>query len=124
MAAARTASRGLPAARGRAARQEPGRPAHRRRHPASRVHAPHGGPHPGLTPRPPGTGYPPAGAATPPRYDARVSAKPVPLYYGDRKVFTVAGFNQGVSWYLRKLPAVWVEGEIAELKRSDSWGFV
>jgi exodeoxyribonuclease VII large subunit len=53
-----------------------------------------------------------------------VSAKPVPLYYGERKVFTVAGFNQGVSWYLRKLPTVWVEGEIAELKRSESWGFV
>src|SRR5207248_532215 len=55
---------------------------------------------------------------------AGVSAKPVPLYYGERKVFTVAGFNQGVSWYLRRLPAVWVEGEIAELKQSDSWGFV
>jgi exodeoxyribonuclease VII large subunit len=53
-----------------------------------------------------------------------VSAKPVPIHYGDRKVFTVAGFNQGISWYLGKLPAVWVEGELAELRQSDSWGQV
>jgi exodeoxyribonuclease VII large subunit len=53
-----------------------------------------------------------------------VSTKPVPIRYGDRNVFTVAGFNQGISWYLRKLPAVWVEGELAELRQSDSWGQV
>jgi len=43
---------------------------------------------------------------------------------GDRRVYSVAGFNQGIAWYLRKLPAVWVEGELAELRRSASWGQV
>jgi exodeoxyribonuclease VII large subunit len=46
--------------------------------------------------------------------------KPEPLYYGDRKVFTVAGFNQGVSGWLARLPAVWVEGEITELSRQQA----
>jgi exodeoxyribonuclease VII large subunit len=53
-----------------------------------------------------------------------VSAKPVPISYGDRRVFSVSGFNRGIAWYLKRLPAVWVEGEIAELRRNDRWGFV
>lgn len=47
-----------------------------------------------------------------------------PTLYGDRKVYTVAAFNRGVAWYLRKLPAVWVEGELTELRRNDAWATV
>jgi exodeoxyribonuclease VII large subunit len=46
--------------------------------------------------------------------------KPEPVYYGDRKVYTVAAFNLGVSTWLARLPAVWVEGEISELSRQAS----
>jgi exodeoxyribonuclease VII large subunit len=53
-----------------------------------------------------------------------VSAKPEPISSGERRVYSVAGFNQGIGWYLRKLPAVWVEGELAELRRNASWGQV
>ncbi len=48
----------------------------------------------------------------------------MPIHEGERQVYSVAGFNQGIGWYLRKLPAVWVEGELAELRRNASWGQV
>src|ERR671933_2979670 len=41
--------------------------------------------------------------------------------HGDRKVFSVSAFNQGVASWLQKLPTVWVEGEVTELKRHDRW---
>ncbi len=41
--------------------------------------------------------------------------------YGDRKVFTVAAFNRGVADWLARLPTVWVEGEVTELRRQDGW---
>src|SRR5256714_15257639 len=44
-----------------------------------------------------------------------------PLVYGDRKVFTVAGFNRGVATWLARLPTVWVEGEVTELRRQAAW---
>ena len=47
-----------------------------------------------------------------------------PLVYGDRKVFTVAGFNRGVSDWLARLPTLWIEGEVTELRRSERWGSV
>ncbi len=50
-----------------------------------------------------------------------MSAKPEPTQYGDRAVYTVASFNQGVAGWLARLPEVWVEGEIAELKRQERW---
>jgi exodeoxyribonuclease VII large subunit len=50
--------------------------------------------------------------------------KPEPLFYGDRKVYTVSGFNAGVSSWVARLPAVWVEGEITELRRQDGWATV
>jgi exodeoxyribonuclease VII large subunit len=53
-----------------------------------------------------------------------VSAKPTPTTYGDRAVYSVAGFNQGVADWLGRLGNVWVEGELAELKRTDRWGLV
>jgi exodeoxyribonuclease VII large subunit len=41
--------------------------------------------------------------------------------YGDRKVYTVAGFNRGVADWLGRLPTVWVEGEVTELRRHPNW---
>ena len=46
------------------------------------------------------------------------------LQYGDRKVYSVAAFNQGVAVWLARLPTVWVEGEIAELRRQERWASV
>jgi exodeoxyribonuclease VII large subunit len=43
------------------------------------------------------------------------------LQYGDRKVFTVSAFNRGVAEWLSRLPTIWVEGEVTELKRQDRW---
>ena len=47
-----------------------------------------------------------------------------PLLYGDRKVYTVAGFNRGVADWLARLPTLWIEGELTELRRNDRWGSV
>jgi exodeoxyribonuclease VII large subunit len=44
-----------------------------------------------------------------------------PLLYGDRKVYTVAGFNRGVASWLQRLPTLWVEGELTELRRQAGW---
>ena len=41
--------------------------------------------------------------------------------YGDRKVFAVSAFNRGIASWLAKLPEVWVEGEVTELRRNDAW---
>jgi exodeoxyribonuclease VII large subunit len=41
---------------------------------------------------------------------------PEPLFYGDRKVYTVSAFNGGVASWIARLPAVWVEGEVTELR--------
>ena len=35
--------------------------------------------------------------------------------YGDRRVYSVGAFNQGVASWLGRLPTVWVEGEVTEL---------
>ena len=47
-----------------------------------------------------------------------------PLLYGDRKVYTVAGFNRGVAEWLTRLPTLWIEGELTELRRNERWGSV
>jgi exodeoxyribonuclease VII large subunit len=44
-----------------------------------------------------------------------------PLVYGDRKVYTVSGFNRGVGSWLERLPTVWIEGEVTELRRQGAW---
>jgi exodeoxyribonuclease VII large subunit len=44
--------------------------------------------------------------------------------HGDRKVFTVSAFNRGIGMHLGRLPAVWVEGEVTELRRNDAWANV
>jgi exodeoxyribonuclease VII large subunit len=41
--------------------------------------------------------------------------------YGDRKVYSVAAFNRGVAEWLTRLPTVWVEGEVTELRRHARW---
>jgi exodeoxyribonuclease VII large subunit len=41
--------------------------------------------------------------------------------YGDRKVYSVAAFNRGVADWLTRLPTVWVEGEVTELRRHPRW---
>ncbi len=46
------------------------------------------------------------------------------LEYGDRRVYSVAAFNQGVASWLARLPTVWVEGEVTELRRHDAWASV
>jgi exodeoxyribonuclease VII large subunit len=43
------------------------------------------------------------------------------LEYGDRKVFSVASFNKGVASWISRLPTVWVEGEVTELRRHERW---
>src|SRR5215471_21613225 len=44
-----------------------------------------------------------------------------PIVYGDRKVYTVAAFNSGVAQWLQRLPTLWVEGEVTELRRQAGW---
>jgi exodeoxyribonuclease VII large subunit len=44
--------------------------------------------------------------------------------HGDRKVFSVSAFNQGIAIVLRRLPSVWIEGEVTELRRNEAWAFV
>src|SRR5215831_3258636 len=41
--------------------------------------------------------------------------------YGDRKVYPVSSFNRGVAAWLARLPTLWVEGEVTELRRQESW---
>jgi exodeoxyribonuclease VII large subunit len=43
------------------------------------------------------------------------------IAYGDRTVYRVTQFNRGVAGYLERLPSVWVEGELSELRRQDRW---
>ncbi len=48
-------------------------------------------------------------------------AKVESIDYGDRAVYQVSAFVRGVAGYLERLPSVWVEGEISELRRQDGW---
>ena len=43
------------------------------------------------------------------------------IEYGDRRVFTVSSFNRGIGEWLSRLPTVWVEGEVTELRRQARW---
>jgi exodeoxyribonuclease VII large subunit len=44
-----------------------------------------------------------------------------PIVYGDRKVYTVGSFNRGVAAWLARLPTLWIEGEVTELRRQAAW---
>src|SRR5438067_7238276 len=41
-----------------------------------------------------------------------------------RKVYSVRSFNKGVASWLNRLPTLWVEGEVTELRRQDRWASV
>jgi exodeoxyribonuclease VII large subunit len=41
-----------------------------------------------------------------------------------RKVFSVRAFNEGIASWLARLPTVWVEGEVTELRRQERWASV
>ena len=47
-----------------------------------------------------------------------------PLSYEDRTVYSVGAFNRGVAQWLGRLPTVWVEGEVTELRRHARWAGV
>jgi exodeoxyribonuclease VII large subunit len=47
-----------------------------------------------------------------------------PVLVGDRKVYSVSAFNRGVADWLMRLPSLWVEGEVTELRRHERWGSV
>ena len=49
------------------------------------------------------------------------SVKVEAIEYGDRRVYSVASFNRGIGEWLARLPTVWVEGEVTELRRQDRW---
>ena len=51
-------------------------------------------------------------------------AKVEALPYDDRTVYSVAAFNRGVARWLTRLPTVWVEGEVTELRRHERWATV
>ncbi len=44
-----------------------------------------------------------------------------PTVYGDRKVYAVSAFNRGVAAWLTRLPTLWIEGEVTELRRQERW---
>jgi len=44
-----------------------------------------------------------------------------PVERGERKVYSVAAFNRGVRDWVSRLPTVWVEGEVTELRRHANW---
>jgi exodeoxyribonuclease VII large subunit len=41
-----------------------------------------------------------------------------------RKVYSVRAFNKGVATWLNRLPTLWIEGEITELRRQERWAAV
>jgi exodeoxyribonuclease VII large subunit len=51
-------------------------------------------------------------------------SKVEPLPYEDRTVYSVGSFNRGVAQWLGRLPTVWVEGEVTELRRHARWASV
>ena len=51
-------------------------------------------------------------------------AKVEALQYGDRKVYAVGAFNRGVADWVARLPTVWIEGEVTELRRHVGWANV
>src|SRR5213595_1572908 len=51
-------------------------------------------------------------------------AKVEALPYDDRTVYSVAAFNRGVAQWLTRLPTVWVDGEVTELRRHERWATV
>jgi exodeoxyribonuclease VII large subunit len=46
------------------------------------------------------------------------------LPYDDKTVYSVSAFNRGVAQWLGRLPTIWVEGEVTELRRHARWASV
>jgi exodeoxyribonuclease VII large subunit len=44
--------------------------------------------------------------------------------YGERRVYSVAAFNRGVADWISRLPTIWIEGEVTELRRHQGWASV
>ena len=41
-----------------------------------------------------------------------------------RRVYSVSAFNRGIASWLQRLPTLWIEGEVTELRRQDRWASV
>ncbi len=41
-----------------------------------------------------------------------------------RKVYSVRAFNMGIATWLNRLPTLWIEGEVTELRRQQRWASV
>jgi exodeoxyribonuclease VII large subunit len=41
-----------------------------------------------------------------------------------RKVYSVRAFNSGIGTWLNRLPTLWIEGEVTELRRQQRWASV
>ncbi len=41
-----------------------------------------------------------------------------------RKVYSVRAFNKGIATWLDRLPTLWIEGEVTELRRQQRWASV
>jgi exodeoxyribonuclease VII large subunit len=41
-----------------------------------------------------------------------------------RKVYSVRSFNRGIATWLNRLPTLWIEGEVTELRRQQRWASV
>ncbi len=41
-----------------------------------------------------------------------------------RKIYSVRAFNSGIATWLNRLPTLWVEGEVTELRRQQRWASV
>jgi exodeoxyribonuclease VII large subunit len=41
-----------------------------------------------------------------------------------RKVYSVRAFNRGLATWLNRLPTLWIEGEVTELRRQQRWASV
>jgi exodeoxyribonuclease VII large subunit len=57
-----------------------------------------------------------------PGYDRFVKVQATEI--DGRKVYSVRGFNQGVATWLNRLPTLWIEGEVTELRRQQRWASV
>jgi exodeoxyribonuclease VII large subunit len=51
-----------------------------------------------------------------------MAAEPAPG--AERRVYSVGAVNRGLARRIAELGTVWVEGEVAELRRQDAWGSV
>lgn len=60
----------------------------------------------------------------PPAADAIYPGAREPIWYGDRKVYSVTGFTLGVRSRIIDLPALWVEGELSELRHQQRLSLV